>query len=391
VKTRILFLINTGDFGGAERHLLELIRRLDSSRAHSTILCYGPDFYSQRLIDRPDVQVVSPTRVTPNSFLRYWSTFLRFRPQVIVFVKGSMDSFPLIAYVAARLAGTRRLIAIEQLIAEGIPSRPAGRGLWTWLRRLVGWRTRHLVTYVWMKRLAERFLTKTICVSTAVRDRLIEHYGYPRDKTVTIRNGVDVGHFDLCENRRQNTRRSLALAPPDVTFLCLARLVRRKRVDIVLEALAMVSRKHPTCRCLIVGCGPLEDELRAKSRELGLSESVRFLGFSEDVRPYLEAADVYVSASENEGLPLALVEAMACGLPTVVTDISGHSEAVLHGRTGFLVPPSSVDALAEALEYLVVHRDEARRMGINARERVVECFNNDRSMKDIERILLHES
>jgi len=82
---------------------------------------------------------------------------------------------------------------------------------------------------------------------------------------------------------------------------------------------------------------------------------------------------------------------MACGLPTVVTDISGHGEAVLQGRTGFLVPPSSVDALAEALEYLVVQRDEARRMGINARERVVECFNNDRSMKDIEQILLHES
>jgi glycosyltransferase involved in cell wall biosynthesis len=112
----------------------------------------------------------------------------------------------------------------------------------------------------------------------------------------------------------------------------------------VLEALALVSRKHRRCRCLIVGRGPLEDELRAKSRELGLSESVRFLGFSEDVRPYLETADVYVSASEKEGLPLALVEAMACGLPTVVTDISGHSEAVLQGRTGFLVPPSSVDA-----------------------------------------------
>jgi hypothetical protein len=80
VKTRILFLINTGDFGGAERQLLEPVRRLDSSRAHSTILCYGPDFYSQRLIDRPGVQVVSPTRVTPDSFLRYWSTFLRLRP-----------------------------------------------------------------------------------------------------------------------------------------------------------------------------------------------------------------------------------------------------------------------------------------------------------------------
>jgi len=300
-----------------------------------------------------------------------------------------MDSFPLPAYVAARLAGTRRLIAIEQLIAEAVPARPVGRGLWTSVRRLVGWRARHLVTYVWMKRLAQRFLTKTICVSSAVRDRLIEDYGFPRDKTVTIPNGVDLGHFDsICENRRQITRHRFALAPSDVMFVCVARLVPRKRVDIVLEALALLSPSHPGCRCLIVGAGPLDEELRAKSRELGLSESVRFLGFSEDVRPYLEAADVYVSASEKEGMPLALVEAMACGLPAVVTDISGHSEAVINGRTGMLVPPSSVDELANALEYLVVHRDEARRMGIAARERVVECFNNDRNMKAIEQILL---
>src|SRR5262249_48565199 len=177
---------------------------------------------------------------------------------------------------------------------------------------------------------------------TAVRDRLIEDYGYPRDKTVTIPNGVDLGHFDsTCENRRQSTRDSLALAPSDVVFVCVARLVPRKRVDIVLEALALLSPKHPRCRGLIIGCGPLDDALRAQSRELGLCESVRFLGFSDDVRPYLEAADVYVSASEKEGMPLALVEAMACGLPAVVTDISGNSEAVINGRPGMLVPPSS--------------------------------------------------
>ncbi len=389
MKIRLLFIVNTVDYGGTEKHLFELVRRLDACRVDCTILCYGIDFYTKRLLDRPDVRVVTPNQVTPRTLFTYWFTFLKFRPHVIVFVKGSVDSYPLQGYLAARLSGSKRLIAIEQLIAYPLPPKLAGRGLWNCLRRLAGWRTRFILTYIWKIRLAGSLIDKTICVSTAVRDRLINVYGYPPHKTVTIPNGVDIKHFGcISRTRRKSIRTSLGLAPHDTTFVCVARLVPRKRVDILLDAFAIVSRKHSSGKCLIAGSGPIENELRARCLDLGLSSSVTFLGFAEDIRPYLEAADVYVSASEREGLPLALPEAMTYGLPAVVTDISGHNDVVLHGDTGLLITPGSVHALSEALEYLLVHKEERHRMGIRARKRVVESFSMDDGMKEIQHVLL---
>ncbi len=389
MNTRLLFIVNTVEYGGAEQHLLQLVRRLDASSVHCTILCYGPNFYSQRLLDRPDVHVVPSTQVTSRTFFSYWFRFLAFRPHVIVFVKGSVDAFPLHTYLAARLSGARRIVAIEQLIAEPLPPHLAGDGLWYYLRRVAGWRARHIVTYVWMKRLAGMLISTTICVSNAVRDRLVHDYGYPRQKTVTVPNGVNLNHFvPTRANQPQSIRTSLGLRPSDTIIVCVARLVPRKRIDVLLDAFSLVSIDHPSCTCVLLGSGLLEPALRARSVELGLSATVRFVGFVEDVRPYLESADIYVSPSEKEGLPLALTEAMAYGLPPIVTDISGHNEVVLHGQNGLLIAPGSAEELAKAIKYLLQHKEERIRMGMNARRRVEVNYNTDNTMTEIQHLLL---
>jgi glycosyltransferase involved in cell wall biosynthesis len=389
VKPRVVLIVNTLEFGGLEKHLLELARRLDASNAECTILCYGADFYSQRLTDRPGVHVATPSTATPKSVLSYWLTFLKFRPHVVVFSKGSVDCFPLQAYVAARLSGARRVVAIEQLIADPVPPRVTGKGMRIFLRQLVGWRTRHIISYVWMIRLSEMLTHAIICVSTEVRDRLVNEYGYPPHKTVAIPNGVNLHHFGFAHgDQRERSRSRLGLDPNEIIILCVTRLVPRKRVDVLLDALALVSKQRASCKCIIVGTGPLENELRTRSKELGLSTLVHFVGFAEDVRPYLEAADVYVSASEREGLPLSLTEAMAYGLPAIVTDISGHNEAVLHRHNGLLVRPGSVEDLAEAIRYLVLHEEERRRMATHSRRRAEELYNMDETMARIEHVLL---
>jgi glycosyltransferase involved in cell wall biosynthesis len=387
MKTRVLFIVNTVEYGGLEKQLLDLVRRLDSSSLESTILCYGPDFYGKRLSDRPDVRVITQNRSRSQTLFSYWLTFTELTPHVIVFVKGNVDSYPLRAYLAAKLSRTKRVFTIEQLIADPLPPKVTGRRMWDYLRRFAGWRVR----CVWQKRLAGILVDKTICVSNAVRERLTSEYGYPANRTVTIPNGVDLRRFGSRNgNNGRSTKGSLDLGHHEATIVCVSRLALRKRIDILLDAFSMVLQAHPSCKCLIVGSGPAEEKLRAKSIELGVAASVSFVGFAEDVRPYLEISDIYVSASEKEGLPVAVTEAMAYGLPCVVTNIDGHNEVVLHGHNGLLVTLGSAEELAEAIKYLLVSKEERERMGINGRKRVEEFFNADKTMTKIKDVLLGE-
>jgi len=389
VKTRVLFVVNTAQYGGLEKHLLDLVGRLAAPSIECTILCCGPDFYSQRLSDRKDIRVIVANQRRSRTFSWYWLVFVRSKPHVIVFVKGSMDSYPLKAYIAAKLSGNKRLVAMEQLIADPVPEKLIGGGMRNWLRRYVGWRARYIVTYVWRKKLAGILVDRTICISKAVRERLVDGYGFPADKTVTIPNGVDLTCFDSPNGSDcGKMRRGLDRDSDEAVILCVSRLVRRKRIDILLDAFSLVLKEHPSCKCLIVGSGPSEEELRAKSMELGLSASVSFAGFAEDVRPYLEMSDIYVSSSDREGLGVSIIEAMAYRLPCVVTNIPGHNEVVSHGDNGLLVTPGSAEDLAQAIKHLLVCKEERKRMGTNGRKAVEELFSADITIAKIKDVLL---
>jgi glycosyltransferase involved in cell wall biosynthesis len=391
MKTRVLFVVNTTEYGGLEKYLLDLVQRLDSYNVDSTILSYGKDFYSQYLSERPDVRVITSNRAR-QTFFSYWRAFVKLKPHVIVFVKGSIDSYPLQAYIAAKATGARRLFAIEQLVASPLPPKVTGKQIRDYLRRVAGWRARYIARYVLSKRLAGALVDKTICVSTEVRRILVDEYKFSAAKTVTIPNGVDLKRFDsLNGNDRENIRKNLRSGHAGAVLVCVSRLVPRKRIDLLLDAFSLVLREHPSAKCLIVGTGLLEEKLRARSIELGIAASVSFVGFAEDVKPYLEIGDIFVSASEKEGLPLALTEAMAYGLPCIVTNIGGHNELVLNGHNGLLVTPGSVEDLAEAMKYLVVCKEERKSMGVNSRKRVEEIFNADITMAKIKDVLLGES
>ena len=384
MRSPIVFIPQTPDFGGAEKHLIELVRALDPSR--ESIIWYHPvDFYSPFLRDRPNVRVLArPARITRASVWSFWLSLVRLRPAVVVFVKGVYDAHPWYAYLAVRLSGARRFVVIEQLIANPAPPDAPGSGAAARLRRVFGWRARHLLA----RRLQGRLADVTVCVSEAVRQRLVTEYRYPAEKAVTIYNGVDLGAF----GRGNHTGADSLAARADssdrpVTLVCVARLSPVKRIDLLLDALALISEVYRPWRCLIVGGGRLEADLRARAEKLGLSAAVHFTGHVEEVRPYLESADVCVLSSEKEGLPLSLVEAMAYGLPCVVTDVGGNREIVLHRRTGLLVEFGSPEALARAIEYLLGHPEERKRMGEEALKHVRAHFDSSRMLERFKRLL----
>ncbi len=252
------------------------------------------------------------------------------------------------------------------------------------LRRLFGGRARTRFT----SRISASLCDTTICVSNAVRDRLVTDYRYPPNKTVTIYNGVSVSEFVPSESNRASVRSRLGLGLEEFLLVSTARLSEVKGLDILLLAMACVLRHGLRCKCIIVGEGPLRQPLSEQALALGLYGHVFFEGFQRDVRPYLHTADAFVLSSHAEGLPFSILEAMACGLPCVVTNVGGNAEAVTHKVHGLVVPAHSVDELAEAISYLVTHPRERADMSKMAQARVREAFDVEDRMAEIKRVLL---
>ncbi|MFF0446843.1 glycosyltransferase family 4 protein [Streptomyces sp. NPDC004609] len=225
------------------------------------------------------------------------------------------------------------------------------------------------------ERYGTRWSTRTLCVSETER-RAGERAGIAA-RWAVIRNGIDIGHFaPVCapgsgprtgpEHERQRARDAL----PELTdvpagaplVLCVGRLCRQKGQDILLAAWPRVLADAPGARLLLVGDGPDREQLTRLA-----PPGVLFAGAIPDIRPWLRAADLVVLPSRWEGMALAPLEAMACGRPVVVTDVSGARESLPPGHEHHsLVPPDDPDALAAALTALLADAGLRARLGREA-------------------------
>jgi glycosyltransferase involved in cell wall biosynthesis len=159
------------------------------------------------------------------------------------------------------------------------------------------------------------------------------------------------------------------LAAP--TILSIGRLNRQKAHDVLLRGFAEFAAAHPEWRLAIMGEGPEEVTLRGLASRLGIAERIDWLGRCEDPYRYLQACRVFVLVSRHEGMPNALLEAMSCGMPCIVSDGSpGPLELIQDGINGLVVPVEDATALAKAVESLVADRRFADTLGNQARETV---------------------
>lgn len=379
-RKKVLFVISTGEYGGAEKHLLELTRRLIGAEVRLSILCLDKDFYTERLGEN-QVDIIS-CKSGLKSFWDWFQFFLAARPDVVVFVRAWLWCYRWYTPIAAWLAGIPRCISIAHLTPPPVPARVEGRSVSKVSRRFR--RTRHLLAL----RLSAHFEDTTVCVSNIIRDTLIRDYRFPAARTVTIYNGVSLLEFDRHEDKGPTLRSRLGLGPQEFLLVCVARLSEQKRIDILLSALARVLKDGVHCKCIIVGDGPLREDLSKQASLLGLCGHIFFEGFREDVRPYLQAGTAFVLTSQQEGLPLSILEAMACGLPCIVTNVGGNAEAVTDGVNGLVVRSESVDEVAAAVSYLVTHPREREEMSRMARARVHQEFNIEDRMAQIRSVVL---
>lgn len=301
---RVVHIITTLTTGGAERQLELLV---DRSGAESRTLCLyegGPVADSMRSRGhRVDVLGMAGWR-KPLAVARLARRLRRLRPDV---VHVHLLAAQLWGIPAARMAGVPVIVSSEHsLMADSIEGRP----LTEWLRRV----------YTGLEVLADH----TIAVSATTADRLVA-WGVPRRRISVVDNGIDLDAVRPQAEDRIRVRHALGLEEDTTAVVVVGRLDPVKRVDEVLEALAprLLAGGHVL---LVAGAGSLRSALESRAEQLGIAPAVRWLGARDDVPAVLAASDVLVSASRDETFGLAVLEAVAGGLPSVFVECPALEE-----------------------------------------------------------------
>jgi glycosyltransferase involved in cell wall biosynthesis len=231
--------------------------------------------------------------------------------------------------------------------------------------------------------IVRHFTDKSIAVSDEIRQRCIKNQGVSPEKIITIPTAVDVEKF-CGRTSRDQLRVQLGINASSPLVGTVARLVTPKRLDFLLDAARLVCDAVPQARFLIIGDGPLRDELERQAKQLDLApDYVRFLGSRLDIPDLLSALDIFVLSSEIEGLPVAMLEAMAASRPVVATQVGGIPQVIQNGQNGLLVPPKDPTGLAKAILTLIEDGDLRESMAQEGYRTVETRFSVDVVSKQV--------
>ena len=360
---RVLYLIDRLHMieAGAEGVVHKLCRLLPQYGFHCSVVTFGTG-------DGVEGKFPCEVRVLPFSKPYFWSALQNGR-------------------TLARLLRSENVEIMHTFfpisdIWGGIVARLAGCPILVSGRRDMGiLRSRkHRIQY----RIANRAFTQVQAVSEKVREFCIREDGLSPEKVVTIPNGVDLARIDSSPQADRQTAFDVTDGSPVV--ITVANLRPVKGIDTLVKAAALVCRQFPQATFAIIGEAHEEiflHDLQSLASSLGIERRIRFMGRRTDVYSLLKASDVFCLPSRSEGMSNALLEAMACGLPCVATDVGGNPEVVVEGQTGFLVSPEDPEALAERITNLLQNPDHGKHMGQHGRQIVEAKFTLERMIEHL--------
>ena len=227
-----------------------------------------------------------------------------------------------------------------------------------------------------LTRLASKLTWKhqsyVIAVSDQVRDSIQRNH--PHEVPVkTVLNGIDCDQFQPLASTPE-FRQSLEFEAEDIIVGTIAVFRKQKRLDRWLSIAKNLAGRDPRIQFLLVGDGPLRDELEGLTHRLEISHRCRFVGLHSEIRPYLAEMDVFLMTSEFEGLPVAMLEAMACGVPVVATSVGGIPEVITGDSQGLVCRCDDLVCIEEAVLTLIENNDYRQQIGRAGRERVISSF-----------------
>lgn len=361
----IAFCITELDRGGAERALCNLVLGLDRSSWNPRVYCLGPPGYFTEILESRGIFVncfhARGLTSFPRILVELTKALREFRPALL-------QTFLFHGNLAGRFAG--RLAGIPKIVSGIRVAERRSR----WYGRLDRW-TNGLVD-------------QNVCVSQGVADFSLHSTGLSASKLIVIPNGVDP---NTIANAQPVDLSSLGIRSDSPLVITIGRLEEQKGISYLLQAAVEILKKHPDCHFLIVGEGPDRASLEQQARKLGISLAVHFTGGRPDVPGLLKSACTFVLPSLWEGMPNALLEAMAAGLPVIATSVEGSREVVQSGINGVLVEPARSDALSQAILMVLNDSTTAAALGREAQNTILKNFTTNamiRAYEDLYRNLI---
>jgi glycosyltransferase involved in cell wall biosynthesis len=238
--------------------------------------------------------------------------------------------------------------------------------------------------FIGMERLLARMTDRLIAISPRLRTQLLTMgIGRP-EKVEVIPLGLDLKRFRRACPEVQALRRSLGLQPGVPVLGIVGRLVPIKDHATLFHALALFPPSDAAAHLAVIGDGEERARLEGLAVRLGLGQRIHFLGWRADLETILNELDVVICASRNEGTPVALIEAMAAGVPVLSTDVGGVADLVAHAETGWLVPHGDPSAMARAIRHLLGDHGLRTRLAAAGRAAVLDEYDVSRLIPRVE-------
>jgi glycosyltransferase involved in cell wall biosynthesis len=373
---RVSILTATGAWGGAEVHALNLAEVLKNRRHEVTIVELGHFVYDDHVGHSRGIQVIHvglPKSLEKLTFGESFKLLKGLISDVVVFEKGELDTANWRFDAAARIC-SKRYISIEQLICAVMPPRVSGSHLGGFLPGFGLW---------WYRTFWNRYARSLgphsiVCVSEAVRSRLVNDYDFSPQKTITIHNGIHTSKFRPDPELRAAARRTWGIPNEDMVLGAVGRLAPVKAYDFAIAAFKELKSRirDRSLWLVLVGDGPSRTELEGLVKENGLQDSVKFPGSTERPWEIYPGFDVFVMPSLLEGLPHALLEAMASECVPIATAVGGIPEIIANPSMGWLVSDRDQEGFLSAMKQAVgCPSEQLVEMGRRARERVISHFD----------------
>ena len=364
-KLKVMQITHDLDFGGLQQVIINICKSIDRNRFDMSILCLRGlgSFLSEAQNFGIKVIFISPKNgnIDYFSFIKVANIFRREKPNVI----HTHNTQPLIdGTLAALITGIKTIIHTDH--ARSFPDKKR---------------------YMLAERLMSRFVFKMVGVSNHTSNNLIKYENVPTKKIITIYNGIDEKRFDIFLDKERKVK-SLKIYNKGPFIGLTVRLTEQKGISYLLKAMPKVIEKFPGVALVIGGEGPLENELKKEAFLLGIHKNTFFIGPRLDIPEILKILDLYVLPSIWEGLPIALLEAMAARCPIIATRVSGNPEIIKHRENGSLVSPQNPQELADELLTVLSNAKLRQKYSELGYKCLVENFSQSIMVKHYEKLYL---
>lgn len=362
-KPVVMFLTPSLEIGGAEMMLDLILSHLDELTFRPVICCtYSPGLIGEKLASRGITiySSIASHRFDISIVLRLMSIAKRENVKLIYELASSNNTL-LYGLLASRIAGIGFVNALHNA------------------------RTYSRTTMV-LRRTCMQLSAMVIALTQRHKLFIMEYYRVKEKNIHIIPNSVDFRRFETDVDKSLNRAR-LNLPSDKPVIGMVATLRPLKAHEIFLQAAQRTLKSVPDAHFLIVGDGSERGNLEKYASELGIEASIHFLGERTDIPEILACIDLFVLSSRQETFPISVLEAMAASKPVVATNVGFLDELVLHGETGFLVPPDDFDHLANVMQILLTEPALARRMGATGRKRVEAHFSVGKTLAAFEKVV----